>query len=145
MLQVFRPATTVAGDSAAGQNSEEDLGNFIRSLLLLPASSGGSSGSTKEGMLLVAQDSGLISLISPFKSLASLTVPETRGQAADAYETKTLNKIPAEPHPEVVCLVGRLEGVFACRFIPEPPQGCSCSCCETRRTGYLSSKWKPEQ
>lgn len=141
VLRVFRPATTVAAGSAAQENSDEDLGNFIRSLLLLPASSSSSgSGSRLKGRtLLVAQDSGLISLISPFKGLAALTISETSGEVEKAHETNKISKIRGVPDPEVVCLVGRLEGVFACRFIPEPPEACTCSCCETRRTGYLSS------
>ncbi|KAL8431553.1 hypothetical protein Efla_000599 [Eimeria flavescens] len=67
-VKVLRTATTVASGREDGSRSEEDLGAFVRSLLLLPKRSK-SSGSSSERSLLIAQDSGLISLVSPLQSL----------------------------------------------------------------------------
>ncbi|KAL8273274.1 hypothetical protein Esti_002775 [Eimeria stiedai] len=70
ILRVMPTATTIARESAMKGKNGEDLGAFIRSLLLLPGSSQSNRSSSKCS-LLVAQDSGLISLISPVHSVSA--------------------------------------------------------------------------
>ncbi|KAL8434869.1 hypothetical protein ACSSS7_002835 [Eimeria intestinalis] len=135
VLKVMPTAITVGKDFSMKGNNEEDLGAFIRSLLLLPARSNGDHSSSKRS-LLVAQDSGLISLVSPVHSVSALAAVDEDGELLTPVKKATLKK--KANRTESVCIVGSLEGVFASRFVPPPPEGCCCCCCQTRREGAPS-------
>ncbi|CDJ37016.1 WD-40 repeat protein, putative [Eimeria tenella] len=138
--------TTTTASAGASSASEEDLGAFIRTLLLLPASSSSSSSnssssSSSSSTLLIAQDSGVISLVSPLPGLAALSA---EGGAAAAGRTAAAAAAAASSSKTTaVCLLGRLDGTFACRWLPQPPNGCCCSfcCCSKRRQKHYSSSY----
>ncbi|CDI84189.1 WD-40 repeat protein, putative [Eimeria acervulina] len=151
VVQVMRtPATAPAASAKTG--NEDDPGAFIRTLLLLPANSSSSSSSSRYA-LLIAQDSGVISVVSPLPDLGSLLSPEAaaaakgaaaKGAAAKGAAAKAAAAGKQQQQGDscqASCLLGRLEGLFACRFIPEPPEACCCSLCccsKRRRKGYTS-------
>ncbi|KAL8452184.1 hypothetical protein Emed_001491 [Eimeria media] len=132
-LKVMPTAATVTKEPAMNGKDQEDLGVFIRSLLLIPSISKSNKRSSNKRSLLVAQDSGLISLVS--------LAPDPEGELLMPVKGSTLKKSLKQRkagRTETVCIVGSLEGVFATRFVPSPPEGCCCCCCQTRRRGVPS-------
>ncbi|KAL8452325.1 hypothetical protein Emag_002444 [Eimeria magna] len=140
LLKVMPTAATVTREPAMDGKNQDDLGAFIRSLLLVPLSSTGNRTSSKRS-LLIAQDSGLISLVSPVHSVSALAARDPEEKLLVPLKGATLKKGLKQRNAhtmETVCIVGSLEGVFASRFVPPPPEGCCCCCCQTRRRGARS-------
>ncbi|OEH80065.1 WD-40 repeat-containing protein [Cyclospora cayetanensis] len=158
VLKVLKTVAALSGGATGRPERDDDLGAFIRTLLLLPTSSSYSDRLKRFFTLLVAQDSGLISVVSPLPKLANLchvktlcaaesgvprattTVKKSRGSQVHMGLPNTFEDLP-----EMICLLGRLDGLFACRWVPQPPEECRCSycCCSLRRNERYASGYYP--
>ncbi|XP_026192799.1 uncharacterized protein LOC34620463 [Cyclospora cayetanensis] len=136
VLKVLKTVAALSGGATGRPERDDDLGAFIRTLLLLPTSSSYSDRLKRFFTLLVAQDSGLISVVSPLPKLANLCHVKTLCAAESGVPRATTT---------MICLLGRLDGLFACRWVPQPPEECRCSycCCSLRRNERYASGYYP--
>ncbi|PFH37122.1 WD domain, G-beta repeat-containing protein [Besnoitia besnoiti] len=104
-------ASSLPGHSSSsrGRQVSEDLNAVVRSLTLVQREA--------RLHLMVAQESGVISLF-PLAAFFS-------------QGTLASSSLPSRSKPSF--FVGRMEGILASRFLPQPPAGCRCPCCSLRR------------